>query len=193
MDDFYITLLSDSNIDIYPTNSLSSFRNDIARPVYLERDKWVVGLAELSYSQGFSSLDEEVYEEAVGSNKNIITRAGKIVFQRKDFTDFMDLYNTIRGLVKDKDLQELLLIELQGYLISHQKEIKSLEQNNTAWNPSLPASMYIIIGRRGEGSMEVVEDGGEVTLPHPSDFVAHAQWAWPMTSCERGSYPSKWA
>jgi hypothetical protein len=34
----------------------------------------------------------------------------------------MHLYNTIRGQVKDKDLQELLLIELQGYLIPHQKD-----------------------------------------------------------------------
>jgi hypothetical protein len=91
LDDFYITLLSDSNIDIYPTNSISSFRNATARPIHLERGKWVVGLTEMSYSQGFSSLDEEVYKQSVGSDKNIIsTRAGKIVFQRNDFTDFMD-------------------------------------------------------------------------------------------------------
>jgi hypothetical protein len=83
-----------------------------------------------------------VYKEATGSDKNIIsTRAGKIVFQRKDFTDFMDLYNTIRGLVKDKDLQELLLIDLQGYLISHQKEIRNLEQSNTTWHPSISSTV----------------------------------------------------
>jgi hypothetical protein len=65
-----------------------------------------------------------------------ITRAGKIVFGRKDFINFRDLYITIRGQVKDKDLQELLLIELQGYLIAHRKEIRNLEQSNTEWLPS---------------------------------------------------------
>jgi hypothetical protein len=57
---FFITLLSDSSINLYPDNSLSSFRNDLARPVHLQRDRWVVGLTEVSYSHGFTSQDERV-------------------------------------------------------------------------------------------------------------------------------------
>jgi hypothetical protein len=139
MNDFYITLLSDSSINLYPENSLSTFRNNLTRPIHLERDKWVVGLAELSYSQGFTSLDEEVFKEGGVLNKNIIiTRAGKIVFNRKDFVSFADLYNTIKGQVKDRDLQELLLTELQGYLLVHKNEITNLERSNTEWHPSSP-------------------------------------------------------
>jgi hypothetical protein len=130
-------LLSDSSINLYPENSLSSFRNNLTRPIHLERDKWVVGLAELSYSQGFTSFDEEVFKEGGVLNKNIIiTRAGKIVFNRKYYISFPDLYNTIKRQVKDRDLQELLLTELQGYLLVHKNEIKNLEQSNTEWHPS---------------------------------------------------------
>jgi hypothetical protein len=80
---FFITLLSDSSINLYPDNSLSSFRNELARPVHLQRDGWVVGLTEVSYSQGFTSQDERVYKEDDGSNKQVdVTR------------DFQFSYNT---------------------------------------------------------------------------------------------------
>jgi hypothetical protein len=65
----------------------------------------------------------------------------KSFFKRNDFTDFMDLYNTIRGQVKDKDLKELLLTELQGYLINHQKVIRNLEQSNTTWHSSISSTV----------------------------------------------------
>jgi hypothetical protein len=64
-----------------PKIPLSSFRNDLARPVHYERDRRVVGLAEISYSHGFTSVDEQAY-----TDKNIIvTRAEKIVIERNNF------------------------------------------------------------------------------------------------------------
>jgi hypothetical protein len=64
MEQFYITLLSDSSINLYPENSLSSFRNDLARPVNLQRGSWAVGLTEISYFQ-----DERTSKEFRGLNK----------------------------------------------------------------------------------------------------------------------------
>jgi hypothetical protein len=63
MEQFYITLLSDSSINLYPENSLSSFRADLARPVHLQTGSWVVGLSEVSYSRGFTSRDGRTYKK----------------------------------------------------------------------------------------------------------------------------------
>ena len=50
--DFYLTLLSDSNEDIFPTNEPSSFQNRFEREIITPPDTEVC-LAEISYFQNF--------------------------------------------------------------------------------------------------------------------------------------------
>jgi hypothetical protein len=44
----YITLSSDSSLDIYPDNTLSAFQVQLPKPIDLGRDNWEVGLCEVS-------------------------------------------------------------------------------------------------------------------------------------------------
>ena len=58
MRNLYITLLSDSSLDIYPTNKGSQFTNQLLAPIMLEPDM-EVGLAEVSYVKAFQNIDTE--------------------------------------------------------------------------------------------------------------------------------------
>ena len=49
MDQFYVTLPSDSSANFFPNNTIASFRTKLATPIELEPDKWEVGLVEISY------------------------------------------------------------------------------------------------------------------------------------------------
>jgi hypothetical protein len=46
---FYLTLLSDASLDLYPDNAIWSFRICIPRPVDMSQGVWEVGLCELTY------------------------------------------------------------------------------------------------------------------------------------------------
>jgi len=52
MDQFYVTLPSDSSPNFFPNNTIASFRTKLAIPIELEPDKWKVGLVEISYPRG---------------------------------------------------------------------------------------------------------------------------------------------
>lgn len=57
MSEFYMTLLSNSSMNIYPENKTSTFTVQIPRPVRLEGD-WDVALAEIQYPYSFFTLQE---------------------------------------------------------------------------------------------------------------------------------------
>ena len=53
MDQFYVTLPSDSSAYYFPANMVADFRTKFATPLELEHDKWEVGLVEISYPKGY--------------------------------------------------------------------------------------------------------------------------------------------
>jgi hypothetical protein len=53
MDNFYVTLPSDSSGSYFPRNKLANFKTKLATPIELESDKWEVGVVEISYSKGY--------------------------------------------------------------------------------------------------------------------------------------------
>lgn len=57
MSDFYMTLLSNSSMNIYPENKTSTFTVQIPRRVRLEGD-WDVALAEIHYPYSFFTVQE---------------------------------------------------------------------------------------------------------------------------------------
>lgn len=57
MKDFYVTLLSNSSMDYFPTNTTSSFTVRLHTNVTLG-ENWVVGLAEIHYSYNFANVRE---------------------------------------------------------------------------------------------------------------------------------------
>lgn len=54
---FYLTLISNSSLDLYPNNKASSFTVHLPHKIILN-ENWVVGLAELQYSYNFFNVSE---------------------------------------------------------------------------------------------------------------------------------------
>lgn len=57
MKDFYITLISNSSMDYFPTNTTSSFTVRLPKNITLG-ENWRVGLAEIHYSYNFANVRE---------------------------------------------------------------------------------------------------------------------------------------
>ena len=56
-DEFYLTVTSDSNMDLYPDNMVSEFKIQLAHPIFLPHEaRWKVGLASLHYPYDFASI-----------------------------------------------------------------------------------------------------------------------------------------
>ena len=61
MDDFYLTLISDSSLEMFPKNKQSSFTTKLDRPIQLEKELWKVCLVE-------SVLPSDIYNITSESN-----------------------------------------------------------------------------------------------------------------------------
>ena len=74
MRDFYVTLLSNSSLDIYPDNSPANFTNRLPRVLELEPDM-EVGLVEVSYVNAFENISSkpkfQVFDFFWTSDKNV--------------------------------------------------------------------------------------------------------------------------
>lgn len=57
MDDFFITLISNSSLNYYPNNSTSNFTVQLPKKIELN-DEWRVGLAEIHYNYNFFNITE---------------------------------------------------------------------------------------------------------------------------------------
>jgi hypothetical protein len=64
MNEFYLTLPSDSSREFFPRNTIAHYRTKLSRRIDLENDDWNVGLAEISFrTMGNNILTREVREE----------------------------------------------------------------------------------------------------------------------------------
>ena len=60
MDNFYVTLSSESSGYYYPANTIANFKTTIATPLELQHNKWEVGLVEISYSNGYKNVSDTI-------------------------------------------------------------------------------------------------------------------------------------
>lgn len=56
-DDFYLTVTSDNNADIYSDNKVSDFRVQLSHPIFLQHNRWKVGLASFHYPFEFANIN----------------------------------------------------------------------------------------------------------------------------------------
>lgn len=59
MNDFYLTLLSDSSLDIFPTNKQNSFTVRLDHPININEENWEVALVEIMTSAQVLNISEE--------------------------------------------------------------------------------------------------------------------------------------
>ena len=66
MDEFYLSLLSDSSMDIFPKNKQFSFTTKLNHPIQVQKEQWVVALVEIM-------TPSEVYNISHNSNYFMFT------------------------------------------------------------------------------------------------------------------------
>lgn len=85
MNSFYITLPSDSSMDIYPSNTQCCFKVKLPQKIKLEKEKWEVALVEMIMPSQFENVSkEDGYFDLVTDDAFIITKA--LDLKRKNFT-----------------------------------------------------------------------------------------------------------
>ena len=139
MNEFYITLLSDSSFSTFPNNTLSSFQSLLPQPINLESDNWLVGLAEISYPTGVDSINVPVQFDDV-KNYNVLLLHGffRVQFKVGIYESGVNLYQKIYqevNKIADTVLMEYFLTELQKVLNSHYREIQYYKLSGKQWKP----------------------------------------------------------
>jgi len=91
MDNFYVTLPSDSSGFYYPANTIANFRTKLATPLELQHNKWEVGLVEISYSKGYKKRFR---------HNTIRLDSQEVIFPVKDYESMLDLLTNIPDLLE---------------------------------------------------------------------------------------------
>ena len=59
MKDFYLTLLSDSSLNMFPDNKQSEFTIRLDHPIHIEGERWEVALVEIAAPSEALNITEE--------------------------------------------------------------------------------------------------------------------------------------
>ena len=69
MNSFYLTLPSDSSMDIYPTNTQCCFKVKLPQKIQLDKDQWEVAIVEMIVPAQFANIDEnDSYFDIISNN-----------------------------------------------------------------------------------------------------------------------------
>lgn len=101
MKDFYVTLLSNSSMDYFPSNTTSSFTVKLHKNITLGED-WLVGVAEIHYSYNFANVREN--HNAIIESKPGIVSLWKI--EKGVYTSLPDLVHEINKAYDNQPLFE---------------------------------------------------------------------------------------
>lgn len=105
MKDFYLTLISNSSLDIYPLSETSHFMVQLPKKINLN-ENWVVGLSEIQYSYNFFNVSE---------NNNTFTYSNGSYTSRREIP--IGFYNSVTEILNEvlnqtKDLGEWLAYDI---------------------------------------------------------------------------------
>lgn len=92
MNNFYITLPSDSSMQYFPSNTVTHFRTHLSEKIDL-RGRWVVGLSEIKYPHSWFNVDAHCY----------------VLVRTKNFKTVLTLtpgfYETVTSIIDELPLQ----------------------------------------------------------------------------------------
>ena len=78
MDEFYLSLLSDSSMDIFPKNKQFSFTTKLNHPIQVQKEQWVVALVEImTPSEVYNISHKSNYFYVHFYDENVLERRGK--------------------------------------------------------------------------------------------------------------------
>jgi len=90
MNNFYVTLPSESSGYYYHYNTISNFTTKLATPLELEPNRWEVGLVEISYPNGYKKRFRH----------NTIRLDSQVIFPVKDYESLFDLVTNALNLLE---------------------------------------------------------------------------------------------
>ena len=73
MDEFYLRLLSDSSMDIFPKNKQFSFTTKLNHPIQVQKEQWVVALVEIMTPSEVYNISHILLKIIKGPMLSIIT------------------------------------------------------------------------------------------------------------------------
>ena len=104
MNNFYLTLLSDSSLSTFSKNTQCDFKVKLDHSIQIEKDNWEVGLVEVITPTEVNNITKE-------NNYVILRLRGKICIEYSDVTN----YNcNRRGLLKIKGNPAFKQVNKQG-------------------------------------------------------------------------------
>lgn len=139
---FYITLPSSANLDLYPENTLSKYITELYNTIDLEKDKYEVGMCQFTFNGKIYNIENKVHLFTVyrtAYSMNIVKdiekekHVKKLVANEKSFyyTEIYlkpGFYNDINDIIKviNKQLSSNKLSEgvIFKYVTDHQMECK---------------------------------------------------------------------
>jgi hypothetical protein len=90
MDNFYVTVPSDSSGFYYPVNTVANYTTKLATPLELQHNKWEVGLVEILYPNGYKNRFRQ---------NTIRLGTQEVIFPVKDYESMLDLFTNIPDLL----------------------------------------------------------------------------------------------
>lgn len=125
---FYVTLPSNSSMDLYPENKISNFKINFSNPFNLDASRWEVGLSEIQFPHRWYNIR---------SNKNILTKTIHKPIEKHNIyknTRIRSIipeghYNSIEELVKRLNNNEERIAE-----IYNEKSLKPIKFSYNALN-----------------------------------------------------------
>lgn len=135
-DNFYVWLPSDSSHLYYKNNTLSKFTTHLTQAIDLSREKWEVGLAEITYPCGGGATSgdcEKLSTEELTENV-VITRTGEqITFPIREYDGIGDLYKTIKNKIDLLPDKEIIFGEFQYYLLLENTVLRKMSRERVPW------------------------------------------------------------
>ena len=79
MEEFYLSLLSDTFVDIFPKNKQFSFTTKLNHPIQVQKEQWVVALVEIMTSSEVYNISQNTkYFYIHFYDENALKRLGKV-------------------------------------------------------------------------------------------------------------------
>jgi hypothetical protein len=118
MNNFYVTLPSDSSGPYYPANTIANYTTILALPLELKPNKWEVGLVQISYPNDYKKLFRH----------NIIRLDSQdVLFPVKNLESMLDLVTDIPHLLKPSKKERFMRI-FSEYLNTYAQEREETRQ-----------------------------------------------------------------
>ena len=134
MNEFYITVLSDSSFNMFPNNTLASFQTQLPQPVNLGSDKWSVGLAEISYPTGVDIINSPLqFDEDALLNFVYITEQKFVGFAPLQNGKIVDIYKSLIKSFSNEGHKKYFLIDFDKAISEYRKEVNFMLASGQKW------------------------------------------------------------